>query len=244
MKQQKLQGSAKRFLAMMTAFAMTLALVLEAMPTSAKAASTQGVREVDNFTDLYYALGLSGNCEIKLTKNIEERWSDKLTKKYVFEVHGEKILNLNGHDIIMHDEYRSVGVGDSREDDGGGIRPNGGRGVVRRDEPGRPFRPGVETVERGDDGSRALDAIRDRVGERLAETGDYNPNVGGSRAFAKALEPDAKAFCEHAKKYELLLVPSNDFGMTGYFRMAYCVKRDMIGKSMPAFKALWDDYHK
>ena len=67
---------------------------------------------------------------------------------------------------------------------------------------------------------------------------------GAFYLFAKALEPDAKAFCEHAKKYELLLVPSNDFGMTGYFRMAYCGSRDMIGKSMPAFKALWDDYHK
>ena len=67
---------------------------------------------------------------------------------------------------------------------------------------------------------------------------------GAFYLFAKALEPDAKAFCEHAKKYELLLVPSNDFGMTGYFRMAYCVNREMIGKSMPAFKALWDDYHK
>ena len=67
---------------------------------------------------------------------------------------------------------------------------------------------------------------------------------GAFYLFAKALEPDAKAFCEHAKKYELLLVPSNDFGMTGYFRMAYCVNRDMIGKSMPAFQALWDDYHK
>lgn len=67
---------------------------------------------------------------------------------------------------------------------------------------------------------------------------------GAFYLFAKALEPDAKAFCEHAKKYELLLVPSNDFGMTGYFRMAYCVKRDMIEKSMPAFQALWDDYHR
>jgi len=32
--------------------------------------------------------------------------------------------------------------------------------------------------------------------------------------------------------------------MTGYFRMAYCVDREMIRKSMPAFKALWDEYHK
>ena len=67
---------------------------------------------------------------------------------------------------------------------------------------------------------------------------------GAFYLFAKALEPDAKAFCEHAKRYELLLVPSDDFGMTGYFRMAYCVNRDMIAKSMPAFRKLWDDYHK
>jgi len=67
---------------------------------------------------------------------------------------------------------------------------------------------------------------------------------GAFYLFAKALEPDAKAFCEHAKKYELLLVPSNDFGMTGWFRMAYCVDKDMIGKSMPAFRKLMEDYRK
>ena len=67
---------------------------------------------------------------------------------------------------------------------------------------------------------------------------------GAFYLFAKALEPDAKAFCEHAKRYELLLVPSNDFGMTGWFRMAYCVDNDMIRRSMPAFRKLMDDYRK
>ena len=66
---------------------------------------------------------------------------------------------------------------------------------------------------------------------------------GAFYLFAKALEPDAKAFCEHAKRYELLLVPSDDFGMTGYFRMAYCVAKEMIVKSMPAFRQLMKDYH-
>lgn len=65
---------------------------------------------------------------------------------------------------------------------------------------------------------------------------------GAFYLFAKALEPDAKAFCEHAKRHELLLVPSDDFGITGYFRMAYCVSRDMIQRSMPAFRALMADY--
>ena len=65
---------------------------------------------------------------------------------------------------------------------------------------------------------------------------------GAFYLFVKALEPDAKAFCEYAKRYELLLVPSNDFGMTGWFRLAYCVDHDMIGKSMPAFRQLMEDY--
>lgn len=65
---------------------------------------------------------------------------------------------------------------------------------------------------------------------------------GAFYLFAKALEPDAKAFCEQAKRHELLLVPSDDFGITGYFRMAYCVSRDMIQRSMPAFRALMVDY--
>lgn len=67
---------------------------------------------------------------------------------------------------------------------------------------------------------------------------------GAFYLFVKALEPDSIAFCEFAKRFELLLVPSNDFGMTGYFRLAYCVDKDMIGKSMPAFRALMDAYRK
>ena len=35
---------------------------------------------------------------------------------------------------------------------------------------------------------------------------------------------DAAEFCEAAKKHELLLVPSDDFGCPGYFRLCYCVR--------------------
>ena len=58
----------------------------------------------------------------------------------------------------------------------------------------------------------------------------------------KTPEPDAKAFSERAKKYELLLVPSDDFGLSGYVRIAYCVSPDMIRRSMPAFKQLAEEY--
>ena len=66
---------------------------------------------------------------------------------------------------------------------------------------------------------------------------------GAFYLFMKSPEPDAKAFSEHAKKYELLLVPSDDFGMGGYVRIAYCVSEDTIVRSMPAFRTLAEDYH-
>lgn len=65
---------------------------------------------------------------------------------------------------------------------------------------------------------------------------------GAFYLFMKSPEKDAKAFAERAKKYELLLVPSDDFGVEGYVRIAYCVSADMIRRSMPAFKALAEEY--
>lgn len=67
---------------------------------------------------------------------------------------------------------------------------------------------------------------------------------GAFYLFVKALEPDAYAFCERAKKFELLLVPSDDFGVPGYVRIAYCVSNDQIRRSIPAFEALYNEYHK
>ena len=65
---------------------------------------------------------------------------------------------------------------------------------------------------------------------------------GAFYLFVKALEPDAKAFCERAKKFELLLVPSNDFGCEGYVRIAYCTSEEQIRNSLPSFKALAKSY--
>ena len=60
----------------------------------------------------------------------------------------------------------------------------------------------------------------------------------------KALEPDANAFCERAKKYELLAVPSDSFGMPGWFRLGYCVSYETIVNSLPAWKQLADEYRR
>ncbi len=67
---------------------------------------------------------------------------------------------------------------------------------------------------------------------------------GAFYLFMKSPEPDANAFCERAKKYELLLVPSDDFGFTGYVRLSYCVSEDTIRRSLPAFRRLSEEYFK
>lgn len=65
---------------------------------------------------------------------------------------------------------------------------------------------------------------------------------GAFYLFVKALEDDANAFSERAKRHELLLVPSDSFGAKGYVRISYCVAYDTIKRSIPAFKALYDEY--
>lgn len=67
---------------------------------------------------------------------------------------------------------------------------------------------------------------------------------GAFYLFVKSLEPDAKAFCERAKKYELLLVPSDSFGVKGYVRVSYCVPTEMIKRALPAFEKLAKEYGK
>lgn len=54
--------------------------------------------------------------------------------------------------------------------------------------------------------------------------------------FPKALEEDAAAFCQKALKYDLVLVPSDSFGVPGYFRMAYCIDTEKVERSLEAIR--------
>lgn len=54
--------------------------------------------------------------------------------------------------------------------------------------------------------------------------------------FPKALEEDAKAFCEKALKYDLIFVPADSFGCPGYFRMAYCIETEKVERSLVALR--------
>ena len=89
----------------------------------------------------------------------------------------------------------------------------------------------------------AYERNRDRL---LSELERYGYEVvrpqGAFYLFVRSPEPDAAAFAERAKKFELLLVPSDDFGVKGYVRIAYCVGADMIERSLPAFRALAQSY--
>lgn len=65
---------------------------------------------------------------------------------------------------------------------------------------------------------------------------------GAFYLFVKVPDGDTDTFCERAKKYNLLLVPGEGFGCDGYVRIAYCVSRDMILRSLPAFEKLAKEY--
>ncbi len=65
---------------------------------------------------------------------------------------------------------------------------------------------------------------------------------GAFYLWVKALEPDAGAFCERARAHELLAVPSDSFGVPGWFRLGYCIDREVIERSLPAWKLLAEEY--
>lgn len=84
---------------------------------------------------------------------------------------------------------------------------------------------------------------RDLLYNALTEYGFTSVYPDGAfYLFMKAPEPDAKAFCEKAKKYELLFVAGDDFGCPGWVRIAYCVQTEQIERALPPFKKLAEEY--
>ena len=72
---------------------------------------------------------------------------------------------------------------------------------------------------------------------KLVELGFEVVKPGGTfYIFPKAMEEDAKVFCEKAKNYDLILVPGDTFGAPGYFRMAYCIDTEKVERSLPALE--------
>ena len=68
-----------------------------------------------------------------------------------------------------------------------------------------------------------------------------NPD-GAFYMFIKSPNDDGYDFCERAKKYNMLLVPGEGFGMKEYVRLSFCVETEKIEKSIDIFKKLISEY--
>ncbi len=85
----------------------------------------------------------------------------------------------------------------------------------------------------------AYDANRRLLSEALQSFGYEMASPDGAfYLFVKAPGGNSKAFSEKAKELGLLLVPGDDFGCPEYFRICYCVSREMIERSLPVFENL------
>ena len=65
---------------------------------------------------------------------------------------------------------------------------------------------------------------------------------GAFYLFPRSLEPDARAFCERARKYDLVLVPGDSFGCPGHVRISYCVPTEQIQRALHNFEQLAAEY--
>ena len=86
---------------------------------------------------------------------------------------------------------------------------------------------------------QAYDTNRRLLSEALTSYGyEMAKPDGAFYLFVKAPGGSAAAFSEKAKLHDLLLVPGDDFGCPEYFRICYCVSKDLIERSLPIFEKL------
>ena len=64
---------------------------------------------------------------------------------------------------------------------------------------------------------------------------------GAFYLFVKTPGGDNRVFCERAKAKNLLVVPSEPFGVEGYFRLGYCVSEAMIRRALPVFREVFQE---
>ena len=84
---------------------------------------------------------------------------------------------------------------------------------------------------------------RDLLVKNLREYGYHVVEPGGTfYLFPRSFEPDAVAFSERAKKYNLLIVPGDGFGCPGHVRISFCVPTERVERALPYFKMLADEY--
>jgi aspartate aminotransferase len=84
---------------------------------------------------------------------------------------------------------------------------------------------------------------KDILYKALTEYGyDIVEPKGTFYMFPKCFIEDDKQFCKDAKEYGLVIVPGSNFACPGYFRIAFCVDKQTVLNSLPAFKKLAERY--
>lgn len=97
----------------------------------------------------------------------------------------------------------------------------------------------VTSLQRESVDIREYQEKRDILYKTLTDLGfEMIKPQGAFYLFPKSPIPDDVEFIRRAQKYRILLVPGSGFGAPGYFRMAYCIDRQIILNSIPAFKSL------
>jgi aspartate aminotransferase len=84
---------------------------------------------------------------------------------------------------------------------------------------------------------------RDVLHKALAEAGFevFKPQ-GAFYLFPKSPIGDDVAFCKELQQHLVLVVPGSGFGLSGYFRMAYCVAPEVVDGALPALRKVGAKY--
>lgn len=84
---------------------------------------------------------------------------------------------------------------------------------------------------------------RDLLYNALSESGFTCVKPQGAfYLFPQSPESDSRKFCNRAKELDILLVPGDDFGCEGHFRLSYCMETSMIERAIPVFEKLAKQY--
>lgn len=84
---------------------------------------------------------------------------------------------------------------------------------------------------------------RDLLYENLTSFGFSCVHPDGAfYLLVKSPSGDTEEFVSRAKKYEILLVSGESFSAPRHVRIAYCVSKEQIEKSLPYFKQLAEEY--
>ena len=81
-----------------------------------------------------------------------------------------------------------------------------------------------------------------RCAGQTADMAVYRRNRDLFLDALRSMGPDAAAFCERARKYDLILVSGDSFGCPGHVRISYCVPTEQIQRALPKFRALAREY--